>query len=90
VETPAEVRAAIRRGEWTAPTAGLASGFVQANLVALPEADAFDFLRFCLANPKPCPVLEVTDPGSPVRRGSRRPPTCAPTCRATGSTRTAS
>ena len=30
-----------------------------------PEADAFDFLRFCLRNPKPCPVLEVTDPGSP-------------------------
>jgi uncharacterized protein YcsI (UPF0317 family) len=31
----------------------------------LPEADAFDFLRFCVRNPKPCPVLEVTDPGSP-------------------------
>src|SRR4051812_7501126 len=64
--SPGAVRAAIRRGDWTAPTAGLASGFVQANLVALPEADAFDFLRFCVANPKPCPVLEVTDPGSPV------------------------
>ena len=31
----------------------------------LPEADAFDFLRFCVRNPKPCPVLEVCDPGSP-------------------------
>jgi uncharacterized protein YcsI (UPF0317 family) len=62
---PAAVRAAIRRGEWTRPTAGLAPGFTQANLVALPAADAFDFLRFCLRNPKPCPVLEVTDPGSP-------------------------
>jgi uncharacterized protein YcsI (UPF0317 family) len=64
VESPEEVRAAIRRGEWTAPTAGLAPGFVQANLVALPAADAFDFLRFCVANPRPCPVLEVTDPGA--------------------------
>src|SRR3954451_2551487 len=64
--SPADVRAAIRRGDWTAPTAGLASGFVQANLVALPAADAFDFLRFCVANPRPCPVLEVTDTGSPT------------------------
>jgi uncharacterized protein YcsI (UPF0317 family) len=59
------VRDAIRRGEWTAPTAGLAPGYTQANLVMLPAADAFDFLRFCVRNPKPCPVLEVTDPGSP-------------------------
>jgi uncharacterized protein YcsI (UPF0317 family) len=64
--SPAAVREAIRRGEWTGPTAGLAPGHVQANLVVLPEADAFDFLRFCLRNPKPCPVLEVCDPGSPV------------------------
>jgi uncharacterized protein YcsI (UPF0317 family) len=61
----ADARAAIRRGEWTRPTAGLAPGYTQANLVMLPAADAFDFLRFCVRNPKPCPVLEVTDPGSP-------------------------
>jgi uncharacterized protein YcsI (UPF0317 family) len=66
VETPAEVRAAIRRGEWTRPTAGLAPGFVQANLVALPREDAFDFLRFCVANPRPCPVLEVTETPEPA------------------------
>ena len=65
MDHPAALRAAIRRGEWTGPTAGLAGGFTQANLVALPETDAFDFLRFCLRNPKPCPVLEVTEPGSP-------------------------
>jgi uncharacterized protein YcsI (UPF0317 family) len=64
VESPGEVRAAIRRGEWRQPTAGLAPGSVQANLVVLPAADAFDFLRFCVANPRPCPVLEVTDVGS--------------------------
>jgi uncharacterized protein YcsI (UPF0317 family) len=63
--SPAAVREAIRRGEWTRPTAGLASEFVQANLVVLPEADALDFLRFCVHNPLPCPVLEVTEPGSP-------------------------
>src|SRR3954469_24484977 len=61
----AGLRAAVRSGEYTGPTAGLAPGFTQANLVALPEADAFDFLRFCVQNPKPCPVLDVTDPGSP-------------------------
>jgi uncharacterized protein YcsI (UPF0317 family) len=65
MEDAASARAAIRRGEWTGPTAGLAPGYTQANLVMLPEADAFDFLRFCVRNPKPCPVLEVTDPGSP-------------------------
>jgi uncharacterized protein YcsI (UPF0317 family) len=64
MDDAAGVRAAIRRGEWTGPTAGLAPGYTQANLVMLPEADAFDFLRFCVRNPKPCPVLEVTDPGS--------------------------
>jgi uncharacterized protein YcsI (UPF0317 family) len=61
-----EARAAIRRGEWTGPTAGLAPGHVQANLVVLPEEDAHDFLRFCVRNPRPCPVLAVTEPGSPV------------------------
>ena len=59
------LRKAVRAGEHTGPTAGLAPGYTQANLVALPEADAFDFLRFCVQNPKPCPVLDVTDPGSP-------------------------
>ena len=69
MEAPADVRAAIRRGDWTGPTAGLAPAFTQANLVVLPEADAFDFLRFCVRNPKPCPVLEVCDPGSPEPAG---------------------
>jgi uncharacterized protein YcsI (UPF0317 family) len=60
-----ELREVVRAGEHTGPTAGLAPGYTQANLVALPEADAFDFLRFCVQNPKPCPVLDVTDVGSP-------------------------
>jgi uncharacterized protein YcsI (UPF0317 family) len=62
---PGALRAAIRRGDWTGPTAGLAPGATQCNLVVLPHADALDFLRFCVHNPQPCPVLEVTDAGSP-------------------------
>ena len=61
-----EARASIRSGEHTGPTGGLAPGFVQTNLVVLPEEYAFDFLRFCVRNPRPCPVLEVTDAGSPT------------------------
>jgi uncharacterized protein YcsI (UPF0317 family) len=60
-----EVRQQIRNGQWRRPTAGLAPGFVQTNLVILPRDLAFDFLLFAQRNPKPCPVLEVTDVGSP-------------------------
>jgi uncharacterized protein YcsI (UPF0317 family) len=61
--TGAEVRAACRVNVHTGPTPGLALGFVQANLVILPKDWAFDFLLFCQRNPKPCPVLDVTEPG---------------------------
>ena len=60
---PGEIRAIIRRGEWDKPTAGLAMGYAQANLVILPQKYAFDFLLFCQRNPKPCPLLEVLEPG---------------------------
>jgi uncharacterized protein YcsI (UPF0317 family) len=66
--TGAEVRAACRRGELTGPTPGLALGYVQANLVVLPKDWAFDFLLFCQRNPKPCPLLDVTEPGDPEPR----------------------
>src|SRR4029453_10456900 len=46
-------------------TAGLAPGFVQANLAILPRDAAYDFLLFCQRNPRPCPLIEVTDAGSP-------------------------
>jgi uncharacterized protein YcsI (UPF0317 family) len=62
--SPKEVRALIRKGKWDKPTAGLALGFAQANLVILPEKYAFDFLLFCQRNPKPCPLLEVLEPGN--------------------------
>jgi uncharacterized protein YcsI (UPF0317 family) len=63
--TGADVRAAIRSKQWTRTTHGLARGFYQANLAILPEKYAFDFLRFCQRNPKPCPIIDVTDPGDP-------------------------
>ena len=58
-------RSRIRAGAFLGPTAGLAPGNVQANLVVLPQVLAHDFLRFAQANPKPCPVLAVSDPGDP-------------------------
>jgi uncharacterized protein YcsI (UPF0317 family) len=64
LKTGAEVRAAARRGDLTEQTSGLAAGFAQANLVILPRDWAQDFLLFCQRNPKPCPLLEVTEPGN--------------------------
>ncbi|OGP70494.1 MAG: hypothetical protein A2W09_07880 [Deltaproteobacteria bacterium RBG_16_50_11] len=61
--TPNELRLLIRKGKWDEPTAGLALGYAQANLVILPKKYAFDFLLFCQRNPKPCPLLEVLEPG---------------------------
>lgn len=61
--SPKEIRTLIRQGKWDKPTAGLAMGYAQANLVILPEKYAFDFLLFCQRNPKPCPLLEVLEPG---------------------------
>jgi uncharacterized protein YcsI (UPF0317 family) len=62
--TGRDVRAAACAGTLTGQTPGLALGYVQANLVVLPRALAFDFLLFCQRNPKPCPLLDVTEPGS--------------------------
>ncbi len=61
--TPKRIRNLIREGKWDRPTAGLAMGYAQANLVILPKRYAFDFLLFCQRNPKPCPLLEVLEPG---------------------------
>jgi uncharacterized protein YcsI (UPF0317 family) len=65
-EQPArEVRLAARSGSLTGPTAGLAFGYVQGNLAILPAELAADFLRFCQLNPKPCPVIGMSEPGDP-------------------------
>ena len=61
--TATDLRRRIRSGEWTTPTSGAATGFLQANLVMLPASHAFHFLLFCTRNPKPCPVLDVLEAG---------------------------
>jgi uncharacterized protein YcsI (UPF0317 family) len=60
---PVKVRQAIRRGDIAGHTAGLAPGRVQGNLAILPKDLAGDFLRFCTLNPKPCPVIGMSEPG---------------------------
>lgn len=62
----AQVRAAIRSGDYAGHTAGLGAGCLQANLVIMPEAHALDFMRFCQRNPKPCPLTGVSDTGNPM------------------------
>ena len=58
VAASAPVRTAARRAGWP-------GGFVQANLAILPAAYADEFARFCQRNPKPCPLLAMSEPGSP-------------------------
>ena len=59
-------RAAIRAGRHTTHTSGLARDHVQGNVVILPQALAGDFLLYCQRNPKPCPLLAVSQPGDPM------------------------
>lgn len=61
---PAALRRAIRARHFTGPTTGQAGGHLQGNLVMLPGGLAGDFLRYCVLNPKPCPLLGVSDPGA--------------------------
>jgi uncharacterized protein YcsI (UPF0317 family) len=68
LRTAEELRREIRAGRWRGTTSGQAPGFAQANLVVLPQELAFDFTLFCLRNPKPCPIMEVLEPGDPVPR----------------------
>lgn len=68
--SPAELRAAIRAGAFRAPTAGLARGYVQANVVVLPAVAADEFEEFCRLNPRPCPSIERLATGDPRPRAS--------------------
>src|SRR5882762_9498152 len=65
MDHPREVRRAIRAGRHRTHTAGLARGYVQANVVILPREYAADFRAFCEKNPKPCPLLAMSEPGDP-------------------------
>lgn len=62
--SPKALRQLIREEKITIPTSGMCGGYAQANLVILPEKYARDFKLFAEYNPKPCPILEITEPGS--------------------------
>lgn len=64
--TPRECREVFRRGDWTQPTTNVCLGYTNANLAIVPKSLAYDFLLFCQRNSKPCPLLEVLEPGDPV------------------------
>ncbi|WP_173934742.1 putative hydro-lyase [Chelativorans sp. Marseille-P2723] len=65
LNSPYDGRIAVRRGEWTGVTTNMAPGYVQGNLAILPREYAYDFLLFCYRNPKPCPLIAVSDVGNP-------------------------
>jgi uncharacterized protein YcsI (UPF0317 family) len=60
---PAEARELFRAGV-AVPSSGWAPGYTQANLVVLPREWAWDMLLFGQRNPRPVPLLDVTDTGS--------------------------
>ena len=70
---PAVLRLAIRQGTFTANTSGQAPGYVQCNLAILPKDWAGEFLQFCQKNPKPCPLIAMSDePGDPFLQAAGR------------------
>ncbi len=66
--TPTEFRHVVRRCEWTRGSAIACRGYAQANVAIVPKDYAYDFLVFCNRNPRPCPVLDVTEVGDPHPR----------------------
>ena len=65
IEQPAELRRLIRSGSFSSQTSGQTPGYAQGNIAILPRDYAEEFLRFCQANPKPCPILGMSEPGDP-------------------------
>ena len=65
---PARLRGIFRSGAYRGTTANMANGYTQGNLAILPARHALDFARFCQRNPKPCPLVGVSDTGDPMMR----------------------
>ena len=61
--SPQELRQQIRSGQYQGNTSGCCAGYVQCNMVILPSDWAADFLKFCQDNPKPCPLIALSEPG---------------------------
>jgi uncharacterized protein YcsI (UPF0317 family) len=62
---PRAARRRIRAAAYAGYTAGIAPGFVQANVCILPRSWAEDFLLYCQRNPRPCPLIARSDVGDP-------------------------
>ncbi len=62
--SPRGLRELASIGQFDEPTSGMCNGYIQANLVVLPEEHAQDFKQFCRKNHKACPLLETVGPGS--------------------------
>lgn len=61
--SPKEIRKLFKKEEIIKPTAGMARGYAQANLISIPKELAFEFMLFAYRNPKPCPLLDVLEAG---------------------------
>ena len=57
-----DARHKIRAG-YDLPTAGMAAGMTQVNMISVPKAWAYDFLLYAHRNPQSCPVLDVLEEG---------------------------
>ena len=60
-----QLRILIREEDYKGQTAGLSKNMLQTNLIILEKKYALDFMIFCQRNPKACPLVGVTDIGSP-------------------------
>lgn len=58
-----QARLQIRQG-LELPTAGMAPGMTQVNMISVPQDWAYDFLLYAQRNPKSCPVLDVLEAGT--------------------------
>jgi uncharacterized protein YcsI (UPF0317 family) len=64
--SPRDIRQLIREDRFVGNTSGFSLGYLQGNLVILPAEYAVDFFRYCQRNPKPCPLVGVSDTGVPA------------------------
>ncbi len=65
--SPAEMRAIIRRGEWTEPDEMAYSGYWKANMAILSKDWAYEFMLYAQRNPQPCWIGGVGYPLVGVR-----------------------
>ena len=62
LEAALAARLKIRAG-FDKPTAGMAAGMTQVNMISVPKDWAYDFLLYAHRNPQSCPVLDVLEEG---------------------------